>query len=60
MPLQQAVDRALMHCLANALLIGALDFTGGRYLPLDGSRKEGREQFPFVLPSMAREAGAVS
>jgi hypothetical protein len=47
---QQAVDRALMHRMADTLLIGTLDFPGGRDLPLDGSRKEGREQLPLLLP----------
>ena len=48
--LQQAVDGALMHLMTNALLIGALDFSGGRDLPLHGSREEGREQLPLLLP----------
>ena len=49
MSLQQSVDGAHMHRVAHTLLIGALDFPGSRDLPLDGSRKERREQLPLLL-----------
>jgi hypothetical protein len=39
-----------MHRLPDALRIAALDFTSAGNLPLDGSRKEGREQLPLLLP----------
>jgi hypothetical protein len=39
-----------MHLLSNVLLRGTLDCTGGSDLSLDGSRKEGGEQFPLLLP----------
>jgi hypothetical protein len=38
-----------MHRVADTLLVGALDFPGSRDLPLDGSRKERREQLPLLL-----------
>ena len=50
MALEQTVDRTHMHWMADALLIGALDFPGGRDLAFDGSRKEGCEQLPLLLP----------
>jgi len=34
----------------DVLLLGTLDFRDGRDLPLDGSRKEGREQLPLLVP----------
>ena len=48
--LQQPVDCALMHRMPDALLIGALDFSGAGNLSLDGSCKERREQLPLLVP----------
>jgi hypothetical protein len=39
-----------MHRMPDTLLVGTLDFPSGGDLSLDGSRKEGREQLPLLLP----------